>query len=211
MNAIKTHNLHHIKLLGLVAFLKEKQGFPFSFSPTGHGLLTLLVSFLVVQKVNLAYDRFRAVRKNAADTFLKLRELMQLVIAISSSSDYTNPNNNYEPSTAAAAEKGKKDVGNKNTSTKFEQDREKELRYWRLECVSKVSTLMDCTVRTVKDRRLACYFARNTPINGSISSGEYEPDVSALDPLEHAQSLRMHVYCTSDLGIYLLERVLLNL
>jgi predicted membrane chloride channel (bestrophin family) len=192
------HITQHTKLLGLVAFYREKQ--EIGFSPTGHGLLTLLVSFLVISKVNLAYDRFRAVRKDAADTFLKLRELMQLVIAISSSD--SQPNNNEQSTTGG----GKKDDNNNNT-TKFQQDREKELRYWRLECVSKVSAVMDCTVRTVKDRRLACYFARNTPIAGRNTSVENEPDVSALDPLEHAQSLRMHLYCTSDLGIHLLERV----
>jgi predicted membrane chloride channel (bestrophin family) len=190
-------------LLGLVAFYREKQ--VFGFSPTGHGLLTLLVSFLVISKVNLAYDRFRAVRKNAADTFLRLRELMQIVIAVSTADS---------PTTIALNGAGNI-TDEKTDTTNYEKDREKELQYWRIECVSKVSKIMDCTVRTVKDQQLACYFARHTPLDGNNKnsggtrtvSSDDELDVNALDPLEHVQSLRMHLYCTTDLGIHLLERI----
>ncbi len=39
-------------LLALVEYFRER--YKFAFSPQGHGFLTLLVSFLVISKVNLA-------------------------------------------------------------------------------------------------------------------------------------------------------------
>jgi predicted membrane chloride channel (bestrophin family) len=183
-------------ILGLVAFYQTKQ--EFEFSATGHGLLTLLVSFLVISKVNLAYDRFRAVRKDAAEAFLHLRELMQMVIAISSS---------VSPPTTKGDDHDDIDDGDDN------ENRSKELRCWRLECLSKVAELMDLTVTVVKDHDLACYFARNTPLPQRALknySSQGPPDMNALDPMVHAQSVRMHVYHTSDLGIHLLERVSLS-
>jgi predicted membrane chloride channel (bestrophin family) len=175
-------------ILGLVAYYRTLKDF--GFSPTGHGLLTLLVSFLVISKVNLAYDRFRAVRKHAADVFLHLRELMQMVIAISTS--------NSPP---------KKD-NRKDDNDDDSEDRSKEIRYWRLECLGKVTDLMNTTVTVVKDPDLARYFARNTPLPKHAWRDDQGPlDLNCLDPLAHVQSLRMHVYCTDDLGIHLLERV----
>ena len=48
-------------LLAGVAYL-DKLDLSLGFSPTGHGLMTLLVSFLVISKVNLTYERFRVAR-----------------------------------------------------------------------------------------------------------------------------------------------------
>jgi hypothetical protein len=70
-----------------------------------------------------------------------------------------------------------------------------------------VAELMDTTVTVVKDHDLACYFARNTPLPKRALKDQGSPDLNALDPMVHVQSIRMHLYCTSDLGIHLLERV----
>lgn len=184
-------------ILGLVAFYRTQH--EFGFSPTGHGLLTLLVSFLVISKVNLAYDRFRAVRKHSGDAFMQLRELVQIVISISSS---------YSP---LCDDKGEGNQKNENDESD-DENIARELRYWRLETVSKISELMDATVYVVKDRDLACLFARNTPLPKNYWKREEDepPDNTALDPMSHVQSLRMHLYCTADLGIQLLERVSLT-
>lgn len=69
-------------LLALVEKFEEDDDF--GFSPNGHGLMTLLVSFLVISKVNLAFDRFRGARHYTGNAFLHLRELTQLVITVSS-------------------------------------------------------------------------------------------------------------------------------
>ncbi|KAL3941226.1 MAG: hypothetical protein SGARI_000673 [Bacillariaceae sp.] len=165
-------------LLALVAYYRTER--EIGFSATGHGLLTLLVSFLVISKVNLAYDRFRAVRKHAADAFLELRELIQQVISVSSNDSPRDKNDELT----------------------------KQLQLWRMECVDKVSSLMEITVKVVKDKDLANYFARDTPIeNWKTKNEESPPDMSTLDPMVQVQGLRMHLYCTSDLGIHLLERV----
>ena len=48
-----------------------------AFSPTGHGLMTLIVSFLVISKVNLAYDRYMNSRHAIGHALAALRELNQ--------------------------------------------------------------------------------------------------------------------------------------
>jgi len=167
----------------------------FGFSPSGHGLLTLLVSFLVISKVNHAYDRYKAVRYHIGKGTMVLRELIQIAITISST-------------------KSKNNDGYVNNDP--DNDREKELRYWRSECVAKVIDIIDTTTRVLQDRSLAKHLARNKPLettaeynmekndNGNELSDE---KIIILDPLIHIQSLRLHLYCTSDLDFELLERV----
>ncbi|VEU40908.1 unnamed protein product [Pseudo-nitzschia multistriata] len=184
-------------LLALVSYSREK--FRLGFSPNGHGLLTLLVSFLVVSKVNLAYDRYRAVREYAGRGSTLLRELIQMAMAIS----IAHSNNNIENS-----------------------EREKELRQWRLECVEKVKELLNSSVCVLQDRSLAKHFAYNKPVTKSgpsilTSSSSYDSrtvdlnggsrdedaETMLLDPLLQIQSLRLHLYCTPAMGFELLERV----
>jgi predicted membrane chloride channel (bestrophin family) len=48
-----------------------------AFSPSGHGLMTLIVSFLVVNKVNLAFGRYMDCRHAIGHALSALRELNQ--------------------------------------------------------------------------------------------------------------------------------------
>jgi len=180
--------------LGLVAYYREQ--FNFGFSPNGHGLLTLLVSFLVISKVNLAYDRYKAVRQYAGQGSMVLRELVQMAIAVS-----TTTISNYD--------------GNINHHA---DDRAREIRQWRLECLAKVTDILDASVRVLQDRSLAKHFAFNktlkaplaTTINDTRNNGCSESpaeETIVSDPLIHIQSLRLHLYCTPGLGLELLERV----
>lgn len=171
-------------LLALVGYCREK--YKFEFSPSGHGLLTLLISFLVISKVTLSYDRYKAVRQYASQAAIALREFIQLVMMVSN-----------------------KPISN--------DDQERELRHWRLECVSKVTEILDATVCVVKNRLLAKHFSFNKspPITtdqkvkpkgfGGITIDDVETLVS--DPLTLVQSLRLHVYCTPGLDLELLERM----
>lgn len=188
-------------LLALVAYYRERVN-KFGFSPTGHGLLTLLVSFLVISKVNLAYDRYRVVREHAGHASTALRELVQMAMAISS----VEMNNND---------------GNYNINGHADE-REKEVRQWRLECVEKVKDLLDASVYVLQDRLLAKHFAYNKPlkapsirstgssdsgITGYINESEKDVETEVIDPLRHIQSLRLHLYCTPAMRFELLERV----
>jgi predicted membrane chloride channel (bestrophin family) len=162
-------------LLGLVDFYKQRGGFG-GFSPTGHGLLTLLVSFLVISKVNLAYDRYVAVRKDAGHAYRDLRELVQLVIAVSTSAQ------NNRPEDGGLA---------------------KELKEWSGETVSQVKDLMDATKRVLQSPSLASHFARHRDQHGEPTN-EISSDI---DPMAFVHLLRLHLYCSSELGIQLLERI----
>jgi predicted membrane chloride channel (bestrophin family) len=166
-------------LLALVEYFEEKQDF--GFSPTGHGLLTLLVSFLVISKVNLAYERFRAARHHTGNAFLHLRELNQLVITVSTS--YMQDDLNYN---------------DKNVH------QNKGIHRWRAECVDQIVEILDATKRVLQEDKLASYLARN---EGSTSLPHFtSPEHNnTVDPLVLVQSLRLHLY--SSRNLQLLERV----
>lgn len=165
-------------LLEVVAVLRQK--YNIGFSPNGHGLLTLLVSFLVISKVNLAYDRYRAVREHAGKGSLLLRELVQMVITISNTI-IINPNRNkdFEISPTAA------------------DNQAMQLRDWRLECVTRVTNLLDSTVQVLQEKSFAKHFSYDKPLTSDIP----------IDPMTRIQSLRLHLYSASDLGLELIECV----
>ncbi|CAB9522050.1 Bestrophin, RFP-TM, chloride channel [Seminavis robusta] len=60
--------------------LLAMEDFQIAFSPSGHGLMTLIVSFLVINKVNLAYDRYMNSRHAIGCALLACRELNQEVL-----------------------------------------------------------------------------------------------------------------------------------
>lgn len=117
--------------LGLVAYFNDY--IKIGFSATGHGLMTLLVSYLVISKVNLAYDRYMACRCAVGAYLMHLRELLQLVVAVSCVQDMQNDG----------------------------EARRSQLRVWRSECVALVLELMDCTKTVIQSEELAKHFARN--------------------------------------------------
>jgi len=197
----------------------------FGFSPTGHGLLTLLVSFLVIQKVNIAYDRFTAVRYYAGHGAIVLRELIQMAIVISMSAannsrQQQQQQHNNTTTTNRDGSYINTDTTNNNDN---DNDLEKELRYWRLECVAKCTEIFECSIQVYQDQNLSKHFARNKPYlidpnsqklrdnnNNNNNDNDDDDDETLLisqDPMIHIQALRLHVYCASDLGLQLLERL----
>ena len=182
MIAVLPFCLVNYLLLELVAYYRQK--YHIGFSPNGHGLLTLLVSFLVISKVNLAYDRYKAVREHAGKGFLVLRELVQMSITISNAITI-NPNRNV----------------NVKLSPKDANDQAKRLTDWRLECAGKVADLMDLSVQVLQDKSLAKHFSYDKPLKESLTTK------NPVDPLTRIQSLRLHLYCASDLGLEPIECV----
>jgi predicted membrane chloride channel (bestrophin family) len=189
-------------LLALVGYVRSH--YHFEFSPNGHGLLTLLVSFLVISKVNLAFDRYKAVRMYTGQGAIVLRELIQMVIAISNRT--TTTGSSYDGYT-----------NNNHAGSLHAGDRERELRHWRLECVAKVTEILDASVCVLQNRSVAKHFAFNKDLDTTIpirkqrdfgsSDSTVDGEWSVSDPLTLIQSLRLHLYCTPGLGLELLERV----
>jgi predicted membrane chloride channel (bestrophin family) len=56
-----------------------------AFSPAGHGLMALIVSFLVISKVNLTYDRYMQCRHATGHALAALRELHQTALTLTAS------------------------------------------------------------------------------------------------------------------------------
>mmetsp|Transcript_2914 Transcript_2914/g.4718 ORF Transcript_2914/g.4718 Transcript_2914/m.4718 type:complete len:388 (-) Transcript_2914:63-1226(-) len=157
-------------LLALVEYLEQKDDF--GFSPTGHGLLTLLVSFLVISKVNLAYERFRLSRHYTGNAFLHMRELNQLVVTVSTSyiQDDFNDDNEY---------------------------RTEGVHRWRSECVHMIVEIIDATKRVIQDDKLAGYLARNE----NRETFAHYSSSNIADPLVLTQALRLHLYGSRNLQL----------
>ena len=68
----------------VVDFLQEFYNIKFdAFSITGHQLMTLMITFLIISKVNLSYDRYMSARTYIGHALLLLRELNQTILMIS--------------------------------------------------------------------------------------------------------------------------------
>lgn len=58
----------------------HKEGICIAFNPSGHGLMTLIVSFLVINKVNLAYERYMQSRHVLGRALSSCRQLNQVAL-----------------------------------------------------------------------------------------------------------------------------------
>lgn len=171
----------NISLLGAVTLL-EQYDIHLSFSPTGHGLMTLLVSFLVISKVNLTYERFRVARHAVGSAFLRLRELNQMMIILL---EANNSGTGSDVSDRAATEKRKE--------------------AWKSTGAEKIVVLLEATKRVLQSPHLARFLARN---DGELAEKGAETVNLIDDPMEIVQDLRFHLYLAAeDQNIQLLERV----
>ena len=170
-------------LLAGVSYLEELD-IKLGFSPTGHGLMTLLVSFLVINKVNLTYERFRSARHSVGSAMVRLRELNQLVITLLEA--------------------------NRNGSNKPEQEKpaiEKRREEWKASCTDKIVTLLEATRKMLQSPQLARFLARN---DGGLAGKGVTTTGLVDDPLEIVQELRFHLYLSAadpDLDLQMLERI----
>lgn len=74
-------------LLSALAILKQYTSISLSILPQGHALMSLLIAYLGVSKVNLAYERYMGAQSFAVHAFLILRELHQLSIMLTEKYD----------------------------------------------------------------------------------------------------------------------------
>ena len=164
----------------------EKFDFHLGFSPTGHGLMTLLVSFLVISKVNLTYERFRLARHSVGGAFLRLRELNQLVITLLEANRDVN--------------------GSNEQSTNEKEEIQKRKAEWKAGCHDKIVALLESTRKVLQSGQLARFLARN---DGALT-GKGTGTTTGLveDPMEIVQDLRFHLYlAAADQDLQMLERI----
>ena len=171
----------NVALLVAVSLLEER-GIHLSFSPTGHGLMTLLVSFLVISKVNLSYERFRVARHSVGSAFLRLRELNQMMVIL------LEANKNYNENSSS-------------NNTLIEKHKEA----WKAAGVEKILVLLEATKQVLQSSQLARYLACN---DGHLAGKETSTAGLIEDPMELVQDLRFHLYlAAADQDLELLERV----
>jgi predicted membrane chloride channel (bestrophin family) len=164
----------------LVALAKQHH-ISIAFSPEGHGLVGLLVSFLVINKMYLALDRYMQSRAALGLAFASLRELHQLVLVFTAQKQQQQQN----------------------------QQQQNAVQEWRAGTRDRIVHLLECTVRvltndnggnnvhgnrhsTSKDD-LAAYLSRNEGGRLSHDNAKNAYD-HGDDPMVYAQLLRLHVY-----------------
>jgi len=64
----------------VVVYFFKDTGISYVFSAQGHAFMSLIVSFLVVQKINLAFDRYMKARVAIGRTLVSCRDLHQMVM-----------------------------------------------------------------------------------------------------------------------------------
>ena len=79
-------------IMFLLEFLQEFYDIEFAFSLTGHQLMTLMISFLIISKVNLSYDRYMNARSSIGHALLLLRELNQSITMMATNNPKTHNN-----------------------------------------------------------------------------------------------------------------------
>jgi predicted membrane chloride channel (bestrophin family) len=66
----------------LINWLNEKEHIHIDISSQGHSLMSLIIAFLGVSKVNIALTRYMDSKQAIENAVLSLREISQLAIAI---------------------------------------------------------------------------------------------------------------------------------
>jgi putative membrane protein len=135
----------NVLLTGVIYWCIQKE-WQVSFSPQGHALMSLIVSFLVVSKINLAYERYMHARTAVGKSMQHIRELNQLAVVFTE----------YDTSTAA--------------------------NNWRFGIKTQSISLLNHTVRAIKDEEKALIFAQGASHN-----------LAAEDPLTHVKFLRSQI------------------
>lgn len=155
--------------------LKEYFQVSIDFSPQGHGLIGLLVSFLILNKLYLAVERYNTIRSHIGHAFISLRELNQLAITFTIASLQQSQNQLYY---------------DKNN------DIDKRIMDWRMGVQTKIFDIMSRTVDVLQDDKKACYLARNDfkmEIENNMDDG------IEIDPLHYVQLLRIHLYTYNNI------------
>lgn len=163
-----------------------------AINPQGHGLVGLLVSFLVINKMYLALDRYMLARSALGHAFANLRELYQTALVFTAEKHF---------------------VGEDDDKKAFIMAVEK----WRSCVRDKIIDVLDCTARVLKDDRKAIYLSRNevVPIGSCwgkkklMSLNTQAEDDYDDDPMMYTQILRSHVW-NSRLPLELLEKIKLT-
>jgi predicted membrane chloride channel (bestrophin family) len=164
----------------IIQYLAQ-QGVKIAFSIQGHALMTLLISYLVVAKINISYDRYMKARYAVGTALSRLRELHQIGLT-------------YTFSVASAASQ-QESVVQPHPSTTMVQ-------MWRRQLTERVVDLMDCTIRIIRNPLQAEYLARNDHSNDDSTLPDYD------DPHLHVQALRLHLCHGSVVSqLEVLERI----
>ena len=170
--------------LAVVAWWEVFDDTTINISATGHGLMAMLVSFLVISKVNLAYERFKHARHMVGTALLRLRELHQLVLTLSSSGDEEQFDHLMDE--------------------KQENLRQQQVAAWTMACTDKIVALVQATRQVPKSPEWARHLARD---NVKPS------DKTLIDPMELVHDLRWHLHFQSKrcrLPMVVLERLALQ-
>lgn len=176
-----------------------------AFPMQGHTLMTLLISYLVVAKINLSYDRYMKARYSIGNALSSLRELHQLAMTYTHSFQY---NHHHHGGSGGGDKNAKDDHPNNNIKNEMVVA-SRQVHKWRVKLTERIIDLMDCTIRVIRSEEESQHLARNQQ-QQCFQKGMSNKTV-VDDPLLHVQALRLHLYSGKvPSKLQLLERVKLN-
>jgi predicted membrane chloride channel (bestrophin family) len=169
-------------LITCLVVLAKKYDIYIAFSPQGHGLFGLLVSFLVINKMYLALDRYMLVRSSLGHAFSNLRELNQLAIVFTAQ---------QKDSAAIAWRNGVrgKIVDILDSTIRVMKDDEQAAYLSRNECEKSVAALGDDPMMFAQSLRSHLY----------CSSGALNRQLELLEKVKLVDMLNAYLYAYRDL------------
>jgi len=171
----------------VLATLQNEQDITISFSPEGYGLMTFLITFLIVEKVNLALERYMSLRDSLGRAFISIRELNQLIIVFTERSRLIS----------------KSKVESKHWSLSVRRKIDDVL-------VTTVDIMKDYNKMTTLAYRdsdekcsVDCYcMGFGCFVNSDKTIQDKMLEVNSYDPMVRVQVLRKHLYTNFGLGLY---------
>lgn len=124
-------------IIAYLVTLAKKYAIYIAFSSQGHASMGLLVSFLVLNKLYLALDRYMLLRGLLGTACSSLRELHQCALVFTTRQSSKNKHKNSDDTNA------------------------KDTQEWRQGVRNKISDILESTIRLLKDDDKAAYLSQN--------------------------------------------------
>uniref|UniRef100_A0A6U5IGZ0 Bestrophin homolog n=1 Tax=Corethron hystrix TaxID=216773 RepID=A0A6U5IGZ0_9STRA len=166
----------------------------FGFSPTGYGMMTFLVSFLVIEKVRVALDRYMCLRDALGRAFVSLRELNQMIITFTEITQMSTKIKDESELWGLSIRQHLTDVINITVDIMRDHDKMVALAF-RKKLGEVVDLPLDC---------MGCSNAMDLVQfdNKTEKRQKGTDEVNQYDPMIQLHAFRYHTYSNFGLGLY---------
>jgi hypothetical protein len=125
-------------LLGAVVQFCNQHKIRISFEPEGHALMSLIVSFLVITKVQVAYDRYMQARTHLGEALFVCRDLQQHVMVFG------------RASSGIQVKRSRDSGSNRNLSTHGDASQSWDAAQWHSDIKTLTIKMLTVTIKVLK-------------------------------------------------------------